>query len=121
MNRLIGRLPKVGIRPVIDGRERGVRESLENQCMDMAKAAAKLIEANLRFPSGEKVECVIADTTIGGVADAAACADKLQREGVEVSLTVTTCWCYGTEVMDTNPLIPKAVWGFNGTERPGAV
>jgi len=121
MNRLIGRLPKVGIRPVIDGREAGVRESLEDQCMDMAKAAAKLIEANLRFPSGEKVECVIADTTIGGVADAAACADQFKREGVEVSLTVTPCWCYGTEVMDTDPLLPKAVWGFNGTERPGAV
>ena len=121
MNRLIGRLPKVGIRPVIDGREAGVRESLEDQTMDMAKAAAKLIEGNLRFPSGEKVECVIADTTIGGVADAAACADKFKREGVEVSLTVTPCWCYGTEVMDTDPLLPKAVWGFNGTERPGAV
>nr|WP_297916547.1 L-fucose isomerase [uncultured Allomuricauda sp.] len=121
MNRLIGRLPKVGIRPVIDGREAGVRESLEDQCMDMAKAAAKLIENNLRFPSGENVECVIADTTIGGVADAATCADKFKREGVEVSLTVTPCWCYGTEVMDTDPLIPKAVWGFNGTERPGAV
>ncbi|MBP8793645.1 MAG: L-fucose isomerase [Lutibacter sp.] len=121
MSRLIGRLPKVGIRPVIDGRELGVRESLEVQCMDMAKAAAKLIESTLRFPSGEKVECVIADTTIGGVADAAACADKFKREGVEVSLTVTPCWCYGTEVMDTDPLIPKAVWGFNGTERPGAV
>ncbi len=121
MNRLIGRLPKIGIRPVIDGRELGVRESLEVQCMDMAKAAAKLIEGNLRFPSGEQVECVIADTTIGGVADAAACADKFKREGVEVSITVTPCWCYGTEVMDTDPLIPKAVWGFNGTERPGAV
>jgi L-fucose isomerase len=121
MNRLIGRLPKVGIRPVIDGREAGVRESLEDQCMNMARAAAKLIEENLRFPSGEKVECVIADTTIGGVADAAACADKFKREGVEVSLTVTPCWCYGTEVMDTDPLLPKAVWGFNGTERPGAV
>lgn len=121
MSRLIGRLPKIGIRPVIDGRELGVRESLEVQCMDMAKAAAKLIESTLRFPSGEKVECVIADTTIGGVADAAACADKFKREGVEVSLTVTPCWCYGTEVMDTDPLIPKAVWGFNGTERPGAV
>ncbi len=120
-NRLIGTLPKVGIRPVIDGRERGVRESLEDQCMNMAKAAAKLIEDNLRFPSGEKVECVIADTNIGGVAEAAMCADKFQREGVGVSLTVTPCWCYGTEVMDTNPLIPKAVWGFNGTERPGAV
>ena len=120
-NRLIGSLPKVGIRPVIDGRERGVRESLENQCMNMAQAAAKLIEDNLRFPSGEKVECVIADTNIGGVAEAAMCADKFQREGVGVSLTVTPCWCYGTEVMDTNPLIPKAVWGFNGTERPGAV
>ncbi|WP_369049294.1 L-fucose isomerase [Tenacibaculum sp. UWU-22] len=121
MNRLIGSLPKVGIRPVIDGREAGVRESLEDQCMAMAKAAAELIETSLRFPSGEKVECVIADTTIGGVADAAACSDKFKKEGVEVSLTVTPCWCYGTEVMDTNPLIPKAVWGFNGTERPGAV
>ncbi|SDR65564.1 L-fucose isomerase [Polaribacter sp. KT25b] len=120
-SRLIGRLPKIGIRPVIDGRELGVRESLEVQTMDMAKAAAKLIEETLRFPSGEKVECVIADTTIGGVADAAACADKFKREGVEVSLTVTPCWCYGTEVMDTDPLLPKAVWGFNGTERPGAV
>jgi L-fucose isomerase len=120
-NRLIGRLPKVGIRPVIDGRERGVRESLEKQTMDMARAAAALIEENLRFPNGAKVECVIADTTIGGVADAAACADKFEREGVGVSLTVTPCWCYGTEVMDTTPLIPKAVWGFNGTERPGAV
>ncbi|AUC23979.1 L-fucose isomerase [Polaribacter sejongensis] len=117
----MGRLPKIGIRPVIDGRELGVRESLEVQTMDMAKAAAKLIEETLRFPSGEKVECVIADTTIGGVADAAACADKFKREGVEVSLTVTPCWCYGTEVMDTDPLLPKAVWGFNGTERPGAV
>ena len=86
MSRLIGRLPKVGIRPVIDGRELGVRESLEVQCMDMAKAAAKLIESTLRFPSGEKVECVIADTTIGGVADAAACADKFKREGVEQRL-----------------------------------
>lgn len=120
-NRLIGRLPKVGIRPVIDGRERGVRESLEVQTMNMAKAAAALIEENLRFPNGARVECVIADTTIGGVADAAACADKFDCEGVGVSLTVTPCWCYGTEVMDTTPLIPKAVWGFNGTERPGAV
>ena len=120
-NRLIGRLPKVGIRPVIDGRERGVRESLEVQTMNMARAAAQLIEENLRFPSGEKVECVIADTTIGGVADAAHCADKFNREGVGVSLTVTPCWCYGTEVMDSDPMLPKAVWGFNGTERPGAV
>jgi len=120
-NRLIGRLPKVGIRPVIDGRERGVRQALEVQTMNMALAAAKLIEENLRFPGGEKVECVIADTTIGGVADAAFCADKFEKEGVGVSLTVSPCWCYGTEVMDSNPLLPKAVWGFNGTERPGAV
>jgi len=120
-NRLIGRMPKVGIRPVIDGRERGVRESLEEQCMNMAKRAAQFIEENVFFGSGQHVECVIADTTIGGVADAALCADKFKREGVEVSLTVTPCWCYGTEVMDTDPLIPKAVWGFNGTERPGAV
>lgn len=121
MNRLIGRLPKVGIRPVIDGREHGVRESLEAQTMAMAQAAAALISENLRFPGGEAVECVIADTTIGGVAEAALCADKFEREGVGVSLTVTPCWCYGTEVMDSNPWMPKAVWGFNGTERPGAV
>ncbi len=120
-SRLIGQLPKIGIRPVIDGRERGVRESLEDQVMNMAKNAAKFIEDNVRFPSGEKVECVIADTNIGGVVEAAMCADKFQKEGVEVSLTVTPAWCYGTEVMDTDPSIPKAVWGFNGTERPGAV
>ncbi len=120
-NRLIGRLPKVGIRPVIDGRERGVRESLEKQTMDLAKSATDLIENNLRFPSGEKVECVISETTIGGVADAARCADQFEREGVGVSLTVTPAWCYGSEVMDSDPLIPKAIWGFNGSERPGAV
>ncbi|MGE4585710.1 MAG: L-fucose isomerase [Mangrovibacterium sp.] len=120
-NRLIGQLPKVGIRPVIDGRERGVRESIEEQTMNLARAAARLIEGNLRFPSGEQVKCVIAETTIGGVADAARCADLFKREGVGVSLTVTASWCYGSEVMDSDPLIPKAVWGFNGTERPGAV
>lgn len=120
-NRLIGSLPKVGIRPVIDGRERGVRESLETQVMDLAKAAAELIEKNLRFANGDPVECVIADTTIGGVAEAAMCSEKFREEGVGVSLTVTSCWCYGTEVMDSDPLIPKAIWGFNGTERPGAV
>jgi L-fucose isomerase len=120
-NRLIGSLPKVGIRPVIDGRENGIRESLEEQTMKMAKIAARLIESNLLFPSGENVKCVISDTTIGGVADAARCADQFRREGVGVSLTVTPCWCYGTEVMDDDPVIPKAIWGFNGTERPGAV
>lgn len=121
VNRLRGSMPKVGIRPVIDGRERGVRESLEVQTMNMAKSAAKLIEENLRHSNGLPVECVIADSTIGGVAEAADCADKFAKEGVGVSLTVTPCWCYGTEVMDTDPLLPKAVWGFNGTERPGAV
>lgn len=120
-NRLIGSLPKVGIRPTIDGRRRGVRESLETQTMLMAKNAAKLIETHLRHADGSPVECIIADTCIGGVAEAAACADKFAREGVGVSLTVTPCWCYGSETMDMDPFIPKAVWGFNGTERPGAV
>lgn len=113
--------PKVGIRPVIDGRRRGVRESLEVQTMNLAKSAATLISSSLRYPDGTPVECVIADSTIGGCAEAAACAEKFAREGVGVSLTVTPCWCYGTETMDSDPLIPKAVWGFNGTERPGAV
>jgi L-fucose isomerase len=116
-----GSLPKIGIRPTIDGRLGGVRESLEKQTMDMARAAAKLISAQLHYPNGKPVECVIADTCIGGVAEAAACADKFARNGVAVSLTVTPCWCYGSETMDMNPLVPKAVWGFNGTERPGAV
>lgn len=121
INRLKGGLPKIGIRPVIDGRRKGVRESLENQTMQMAKNAAKFLSENLRHPNGMSVECIIPVKCIGGVSEAAECAEKFTREGVGVSLTVTPCWCYGTEVMDTDPLIPKAVWGFNGTERPGAV
>ncbi|MBD2867469.1 L-fucose isomerase [Paenibacillus arenilitoris] len=113
--------PKIGIRPTIDGRRKGVRESLEEQTMNMAKATAKLLSEHLRYPNGEPVECVIADSCIGGVAEAAACADKFAKSGVGVSITVTPCWCYGTETMDMDPHIPKAVWGFNGTERPGAV
>ena len=113
--------PKVGIRPIIDGRRRGVRESLEVQTMNMAKTAAKLISDNLRYPDGSKVECVIADTTIGGRYEAAMCANKFRDNNVGVSLSVTPCWCYGTETMDLDPQMPKAVWGFNGTERPGAV
>jgi L-fucose isomerase len=118
---LIGSLPKIGIRPTIDGRLGGVRESLEAQTMQLAESAAALISSTLRYPNGQPVECVIADTTIGGVAEAAACAEKFARQGVGVSLTVTPCWCYGSETMDMDPIIPKAVWGFNGTERPGAV
>jgi L-fucose isomerase len=120
-NPWIGTLPKIGIRPAIDGRRKGVRESLEGQVMNMAKLAAKFLSENLRYPTGQPVECVIADTCIGGVTEAAACAEKFRREGVGVSLTVTPCWCYGSETMDMDPLMPKAVWGFNGTERPGAV
>lgn len=119
--RLAGGLPKIGIRPTIDGRLGGVRESLEDVTMGMAKAAAALIQANIRHPSGHAVECVIADSTIGGVAEAAACAEKFAREGVAVTLTVTPCWCYGSETMDMDPLTVKAVWGFNGSNRPGAV
>ncbi len=114
-------LPKVGIRPTIDGRLGGVRESLEEQTMNQANSVAQWIEEQLKYPNGEPVECVIADTCIGGVAEAAMAADKFSSEGVGVSLTVTPCWCYGSETMDMDPLIPKAVWGFNGTERPGAV
>lgn len=113
--------PKIGIRPTIDGRRRGVRESMEEQTMNLAKAVARLLEAELRYPNGQPVECVIADTCIGGVAEAAAAAKKFKAAEVGVSITVTPCWCYGTETMDTDPQIPKAVWGFNGTGRPGAV
>ena len=121
VNRFRGALPKIGIRPAIDGRRRGVRESLEEPTMGMARAAAKLITENLRHPNGQSIECVIADSTIGGVAEAAACADKFSRENVAVTLTVTPCWCYGSETMDMDPFTIKAVWGFNGTDRPGAV
>ncbi|KLU63142.1 L-fucose isomerase [Peptococcaceae bacterium CEB3] len=119
--RLRGKLPKVGIRPTIDGRRRGVRESLEGQTMGMAQAVERLITANLRHVNGMPVECVIADTTIGGVAEAAKCAEKFAREGVGVSISVTPAWCYSAETIDMDPLLPQAIWGFNGTERPGAV
>ena len=122
-SRLIGSYPVIGIRPTIDGR-RGkikVRESLEDQTMNMAKSAAKLIEENVFYSNGEHIKVIIADTTIGRVAEAAACEDKFKKAGVDITLTVTPCWCYGAETMDMNPLTIKAVWGFNGTERPGAV
>ena len=122
-NRLIGRYPVIGIRPTIDGR-RGylkVRESLEEQAMNMARSAKKLFEENLRYSNGEPVKVVIAPTTIGRVAEAAKCADYFAQEGVEITLTVTPCWCYGAETMDMDPRTIKGVWGFNGTERPGAV
>jgi L-fucose isomerase len=112
---------KVGIRPAIDGRRMGVRESLEDQTMGMARRTAEFIGANLRYPDGSPVQCVIADTCIGGLTESARCAEKFAREGVGLTITVTPCWCYGSETMDMDPLMPKAVWGFNGTERPGAV
>lgn len=122
-NRLIGDYPVIGIRPTIDGR-RGplkVRESLEEQTMNMAKSAAGLFRNNIRYSNGEPVKVIIADTTIGRVAEAAACADKFKKEGVSITLTVTPCWCYGSETMDMDRDTIKGVWGFNGTERPGAV
>ena len=121
MNRYAIELPKIGIRPCIDGRRNGVREGLEQQTMNMAKAAAKLIADNIRYPNGEPAKVIIADTTIGGVREAAACQAKFEKAGVTVTLSVSPCWCYSTEVMDFDPLTVKAVWGFNGTERPGAV
>ncbi|MFA7492246.1 MAG: L-fucose isomerase [Proteiniphilum sp.] len=113
--------PKIGIRPVIDGRRGGIRESLEDTTMNLAKSVEKLYRDNLRYPDGSPVECVIADSCIGGVREAALCAEKFERESVGLSLSVTPCWCYGSETIDMNPNIPKAIWGFNGTERPGAV
>ena len=112
--------PKIGIRPIIDGRFGGVRESLEEKTMGMARAAAELI-GTLRYPDGTPVQCVISDTTIGSGAEAARCADQFSTENVVATLSVTPCWCYGTETFDMDPNTIKAVWGFNGTERPGAV
>lgn len=119
--RLQGDNPKIGIRPTIDGRQGGVRESLENQTMNMALNLANFLSSNLKYSDGSAVECVIADTTIGRVDEAAACAEKFKKEGVSVTITVTPCWCYGSETIDMDPHTIKAVWGFNGTERPGAV
>ena len=122
-SRYCGHMPVIGIRPTIDGR-RGpmkLRESLEDQTMGMALAAKKLFEENLTYTNGEPVKVIIADSTIGRVPESAACADKFRREGVDITLTVTPCWCYGSETMDMDPHTIKAVWGFNGTERPGAV
>lgn len=119
--RLQGDNPKVGIRPTIDARQGGVRESLEAQTMNMAINLANFISATLKYSDGTPVQCVIADTTIGRVDEAAACAEKFRKEGVGLSITVTPCWCYGSETIDMDPHLPKAVWGFNGTERPGAV
>ena len=122
-NRYIGEFPVIGIRPAIDGRRGAldVRGSLEEQTMNMAKSAAALFTENLKYVNGDPVKVVIADTTIGRVAEAAACEAKFKKEGVAITLTVTPCWCYGAETMDMNPLTIKGVWGFNGTERPGAV
>ena len=119
--RFVGSWPRIGIRPAIDGRQRGVRESLEDQTMAMARSTAALLSARLCYPDGTPVKCVIAPNCIGGVAEAAAAAEMFRSEGVGVSITVTPCWCYGSETMDMDPLTPKAIWGFNGTERPGAV
>jgi len=120
-NPILEDLPKVGIRPTIDGRLGGVRESLDKLTMAQAKRVAQLISKTLKYPNGKRVQCVVADTCIGGVAEANACAAKFKQENVGVSLTVTPCWCYGSETMDMDPHMPKAIWGFNGTERPGAV
>lgn len=119
--RFQGQWPKIGIRPTIDGRMGGVRESLETQTMNMAKSVVSLLTSTLKYPDGSPVECTIADSTIGRVAESAACAEKFRKEGVGVTITVTPCWCYGSETMDMEQHTVKAVWGFNGTERPGAV
>ena len=113
--------PKIGIRPIIDGRRGGIRESLEEMTMGMARRVAELYSKKLRYSDGTPVECVIADTTIGGVAEAAAATEKFRDNNVGAVISVTPCWCYGAETIDMDSLMPKAIWGFNGTERPGAV
>ncbi|MTT32338.1 L-fucose isomerase [Terrilactibacillus sp. BCM23-1] len=120
-NTLNRMMPRIGIRPIIDGRRRGIRESLEEKTMTMAQSVKELLSNNLRYPNGEAVECIISDSTIGGVREASECAEKFKKENVGLTISVTPCWCYGAETIDMDPSIPKAIWGFNGTERPGAV
>ena len=119
--RLNSENPKIGIRPIIDGRRGGIRESLEDMTMNMAKRVADLYASSLRYSNGDPVECVIADTTIGGVAEAARVDEQLKKQGVGVILSVSPCWCYGFETINMDGDLPRAIWGFNGTERPGAV
>ena len=121
--RIIGRQPVIGIRPIIDARRGilGVRQSLEEQTRNMALAAKKLLEENIRYTNGDPVRVVISDVTIGRVAEAAACREQFRAEGVDITLSVTPCWCYGSETMDMDPMTIKGVWGLNATERPGAV
>src|SRR5665647_2508422 len=119
--RLQGENPKIGIRPTIDARQGGVRESIEAQTMNLAQSVADLSSSTLKYSDGTPVECVMADTTIGRVDEAAACAEKFKLSGVGATITVTPAWCYGSETIDMDPHMPKAIWGFNGTERPGAV
>ena len=119
--RYVAENPRIGIRPIIDARENGIRESLEERTMAMARSVAELISSRLRYADGTPVQCVIADSTIGRVPEAAACAEKFRKEGVGATISVTPCWCYGTETIDYDDRLPKAIWGFNGTERPGAV
>src|ERR1700744_2149767 len=121
MQHLPEQYPAIGIRPIIDGRLGGVRESLEEVTMNMAQRVAVFLREHVRYPDGSPVRCVLADTCIGGVREAALCEEKFEVERVGVSLSVTPCWCYGSETMDMHPTRPKAIWGFNGTERPGAV
>ncbi|RUA11707.1 MAG: hypothetical protein DSY83_16355 [Flavobacteriia bacterium] len=121
IDNLMKTFPKVGIRPVIDARLGGIRESLEKTTMDMAERVSELISSKLKYPDGSPVQCVISDSTIGRVPEAQLCEEKFVKEGVGLSITVTPCWCYGTETIDMHPTRPKAIWGFNGTERPGAV
>ncbi len=122
-NRLIRSMPKIGIRPTIDGRRRGVRESLEDRTRWGWRRTSRFLSENLRHPNGNlPVECVMPTQCIGGATEAAMAAEKFSKENVGLSpKAVTPCWCYGSETMDMDPLIPKAIWGFNGTERPGAV
>lgn len=121
MSNLLDIYPKIGIRPVLEGRMGGLRESLENQTMNMAKSVAALITGIIKYPNGKPIECVISDKSIGGVVEAAIADEKFEKENVGVTLSVTPSWCYGSETMDMHPHRPKAIWGFNGTERPGAV
>ena len=120
-NRLKGTLPKVGIRPTIDGRRKGIRESLEEQTLSMAKSAASLITKKIKHSNGMPVEYVISDTCIGGISESVKADEKFEKEGIGLTLTVTKSWCYGSETMDMHPIRPKAIWGFDGTERPGVV
>lgn len=113
--------PAIGIRPIVDSRRLGIRDALEGKVREMAEAARKLIEEHVFYADGTPARVVVFSGSIAGGEEAARCEAEFAARHVTATLSVTPSWCYPLETIDMNPMTTKAIWGFNGTERPGAV